>query len=170
MPNVINEKIREALEKFNDKAAERLASLLAMASEKVDETEAKETLLSALNVMSFFPGIIMLLLNLVVDSRVPMMQKLNLALLIAYMAVPDDAALVALVGPVAFLDDTVVLLYALFLLAQMIGSLSEDVIRDNWVGDPKQADELVKAAGALGAFLGMRLPLERAQDLVAAAE
>jgi len=170
MPNVVNEKIREALEKFNSKTAERLASLLAMASEKVDEGEAKQAMLSAMNVASFLPGIVVLLLNLVVDSRVPFMQKLNLALLIAYMAVPDDAALVALVGPVAFLDDTVVLLYALFLIAQMIGSLNEEVIRDNWVGDPKQADELVKAAGALGAFLGMRLPLDRAQDLVPAAD
>lgn len=166
MTSAISAKIREALAKFNDDSAARLGELLAKSFEKVEEEKARDTVRAAMNVMSFLPSLILLITNLTIDMRVPLLQKLNIALMIAFLIVPDDAAVAALIGPVAFLDDTVILLYTLFLIVNMIGSLEEQVIRDNWVGDPAQADELVKAAAALGSFLGARIPLEQAQAII----
>jgi hypothetical protein len=153
----INEKMREALKNMNGGAADGIADLLARASERVDEAEAREAALSALNVLSFLPGVAALSVNLALDSRVPFIKKFQLGIIIAYLVSPGEALINALAGPVAYLDDAVLILYIVFLVAQMVGSLGEDVIRDNWIGDPAQADELVKAADALGKFLGMRI-------------
>ena len=169
MNSEISEKIRRALEKFHGNTAERLSSLLTEAFQKVDREQAREIILKAMNVMAFFPAIVLLIANLVIDARVPLLQKLNIALLIAWIIVPDDPALLALIGPAAYLDDTVILLYAIFLVAQLIGTLSEEVIRDNWVGDLAQADELVKAAAALGNFLGSRITLDQTQAIIQSA-
>lgn len=157
MKDKINEKMREALRKLNSGAADGIADLLARASERVDEDEAREAVLSVMNVLSFVPGIAALAVNLAVDSRVPFIKKFQLGIVIAYLVSPTEALINALAGPVAYLDDAVLILYIVFLIAQIIGSLGDDVIRDNWIGDPAQADELVKAANALGKFLGMRI-------------
>ena len=162
----INEKLREGLEKFNDKTAARMADLLARASEQVDEEEAKETIRNALNIISFLPSFLTFIVNLCTDSRVPFIKKFQIGVIIAYMFSPGEAILDALAGPIAYLDDAVLILYTVFLVAQLIGELGEDVIRDNWIGDPAQADELVRAAEGIGKFLGMRVSMDQAREVL----
>jgi len=162
----VNDRLREALNEFNAKAATRLADLLARASEKVDEAEARDNIKNVMNVISFLPSILNLAVNLALDPRVPFMKKFQIGVIVAYMISPGEALLDALAGPVAMLDDAVLTLYIVFLVAQLIGSLGEDVIRDNWIGDPGHADELVKAAKSLGKFLGTRVTVDQASDML----
>jgi|DewCreStandDraft_4_1066084.scaffolds.fasta_scaffold05047_4 uncharacterized membrane protein YkvA (DUF1232 family) len=162
----VNDRLRQSLNEFNEKAAMRLADLLARASEKVDEEEARGNIKNVLNVISVLPSILNLAVNLVFDPRVPFMKKFQIGVIVAYMISPGEALIDALAGPVAYLDDAVLTLYIVFLVAQLIGSLGEDVIRDNWIGDPAHADELVKAAKALGGFLGTRVTVDQARDML----
>jgi hypothetical protein len=162
----INDKLREALEKFNAGAADKIADVLARMSEKVDEDEARNAVRDVLKVASFVPGIITLAVNLTLDPRVSFIKKFQIGIVIAYMVSPGEALIDALAGPVAYLDDALLSLYIVFLVAQMIGSLGDDVIRDNWIGDPAHADELVRAAASLGKFLGARIALDQADGIV----
>ena len=162
----VNQRMRDALNDFNDRAATRLADLLARVSEKVDEDDTRENIRNVLNVISFLPSILNLVVNLALDPRGPFMKKFQIGVIVAYMISPGEALIDALAGPVALLDDAVLTLYIIFLIAQLIGSLGEDVIRDNWIGDPAQADELVKAAKSLGNFLGTRVTVDQAQDML----
>ena len=166
MESTIMSKLRETLTQWNGKTAGRMADLLARASEQVDEGEARDTILKALNVMSFFPSLVTLIINLTFDARVPFMRKFQIAMIIAFMLSPGEVILNTLMGPLAYLDDAVLILYMLFLTAQMIGALGEDVIRDNWIGDPAQADELVKTAASLGQFLGTRITVDQAEAVL----
>lgn len=156
----IKDGMRDALNRFNDAAADKLADLLARTSEKVDEAEARDTIRGVLGAASFAPGLAALIVNLLLDPRVSFMRKFQIGVVAAYMVSPGEALLDALAGPVAYLDDALLTLYVVFLVAQLIGELSEDVIRENWIGEPAQADELVNAANAVGKFLGSRVALD----------
>ena len=150
------ERIREQLETANNKAGERAAELAILLSEKADEEDAYELMKSFMEVIEFLPSLVLLALNLTLDRRVPIGDKIKIGILVAYLVVPTDVILMELVGPVAFMDDMVVVAYLIFSICAMIGRLDDEVLRDNWVGKPEHVDRLAEAARAVSGLGGTR--------------
>ena len=148
------EQIREKLDEGRDKTAERVADLCVNISEKANEEDIRDMTKSMLEAVEFLPSLAIFSLNLVVDSRVPIGEKIKIGLLTAYLISPADIVLMELIGPMALMDDIVIVGYLIYSIAGMIGNLDEEVVNDNWVGKPEHVQQFVDAARAIAGMGG----------------
>ena len=89
------------------------------------------------------PDLILLVVRLLADPRVPRRQKLYLVAAMAYVMSPIDLLPRRLFGPIGYLDDVIVLVVALNIL---LNETHPDVVLENWSGD---TDLLASVQGLL---------------------
>ncbi|HOO55407.1 MAG TPA: hypothetical protein PLN69_01210 [bacterium] len=150
------EQLREKLSKANEEAAERAADLAVSISEKANEDDVREFIGDFMEFIEFLPNLVLFSINLTLDKRVPIGEKLKTGILVAYLVMPADLILMELVGPIAFMDDMVVIAYLGFSLCSLLGRLDQDVIRDNWVGNPEHIDQFIEAARSIAGMGGFQ--------------
>lgn len=78
------------------------------------------------------PDLFHLLCKLVVDPRVPALQKAKLAATLAYFVWPLGVIPEALVGPIGYIDNVAL---AAYVLNGMLKSAQSDIVREHWAGD-----------------------------------
>lgn len=94
-------------------------------------------------VAGFVPDFVVLFRRLVADPRVPRRQKLLLAALIPYLAMPFD--LVPDFIPVAgYLDDAVIVAYV---LRHVLRGSGPELIEEHWPGRPNSLALVLRIAG-----------------------
>lgn len=148
------QKVKEQLEEANAKAAQRMADLIVSVSRKADENDVMDMTKSFLEVLEFIPSLSIFAINLVLDKRVPIGEKIKIGLLTAFLISPADILLMELIGPLAFMDDIVVVAYLIFTIAGMIGKLDEEVVNDNWVGKKEHLEQFIEAARSISGMGG----------------
>jgi uncharacterized membrane protein YkvA (DUF1232 family) len=150
------ENIRGRLREANEKSAERAADLAVSFSERAKEEDARDLMKGFMAFAEFLPSVVLLAINLTLDKRVPIGDKIKIGVLAAYLALPADVFLMQFVGPLALMDDVVVIAYLIFSICALIGNLDPEVLRDNWVGTPDQVEHLAEAARAIAGLSGAR--------------
>jgi len=148
------DQIREKLNESNSRAAQRVSDLCVAISEKADEEDAQDITRGLLEAVEFIPSLALFAINLAVDGRVPIGEKIKVGLLTAYLISPADIVLMELIGPMALMDDIVIVGYLIYSIAALIGNLDDEVVRDNWVGKQDQAEQFVEAARAISGMGG----------------
>ncbi|MFA6451015.1 MAG: hypothetical protein WCX65_16185 [bacterium] len=143
------EQIRESLKNSNEKSADRAAELAIALSERAEEEDIRVFMKDFLEFIEFLPGLVLLTVNLTLDPRVPIAEKIKIGLLTAYLIAPTEVLLMQLIGPLAFMDDMVIIAYLIFSICALISRLDDDILRDNWVGKPEQVKLLADAARAI---------------------
>ncbi len=143
------EKMRDKLITMNDKAGERAAELTIALSEKAEEEDAKSFVKAALEIVEFLPSLVIFATNVSIDPRVPIGDKIKIAAIIALLVSPADIILMELIGPLALMDDAVLIAYLIFSICTLVGKLDEQVLTDNWVGKPEHIKTLAEAARAI---------------------
>jgi len=150
------EQIRDKLALANERAAERAAELTIAVSEHADEEDVRELMKNFMEFIEFVPSLAIFALNLTADPRVPIGEKIKIGVLAAYLIAPTEVILMQLIGPMAFMDDMVVIAYLIFSICALIAKLDDDVLRDNWVGKPEQVKTLSEAARAITGMGGLQ--------------
>lgn len=148
------QKIKEQLEAANEKAAQRMADLVVSVSKKANEDDVMDITKSFMEAIEFIPNLSLFAINLILDQRVPIGEKIKIGLLTAFLISPADILLMELIGPLAFMDDIVVVAYLIFTIAGLIGKLDEEVVYDNWVGKKEQVDQFIEAARSISGIGG----------------
>ncbi len=97
------------------------------------------------------PDLLHLLAKLTLDSRVPRKSKAKLALAAAYFISPLDLLPEGLFGPVGFLDDIAVAVWA---INGLIKSSGPEVVIDNWAGEGDILEIIERVISAANQFLG----------------
>jgi len=77
------------------------------------------------------PDLFVLLVRLIKDQRVEVQAKAVLVATVLYFMTPLDFIPEALIGPMGFLDDVVL---AVFALKKIIGDVDESILREHWNG------------------------------------
>lgn len=125
------------------------------------------------DLLLFTPDLFLLVARLLIDGRVPKRHKAFLAAALAYVVSPIDLLPRRLFGPLACLDDVIVLVVALNIL---LNETDPNVVLDNWSGNEdllagirdllKQADRAVgmERIQRILQYLGFRQPATTAQD------
>jgi uncharacterized membrane protein YkvA (DUF1232 family) len=80
----------------------------------------------------FGPDLFHLLSRLVLDKRIPSVEKAKLAGAIAYFMSPIDLIPEAIVGPAGYIDDIAL---AAYVLNRLINTGYGDIAREHWAGD-----------------------------------
>ncbi len=154
------EEIRERLKASNERAAERAGELAVAISERAKEDDVRDFMKSFLEFIEFLPGLVMLTINLTLDTRVPIGEKIKIGVLTVYLIAPTEVILMQLLGPIAFMDDMVIVAYLIFSICSLIGRLDDQILIDNWMGNPDHVKTLAEAARAIAGMGG----LERIQN------
>lgn len=149
-------KLREQLEESNEKVAERAADLAVAVSKKADEDDTRDVVRGIMETLEFLPSLVMFALNITFDKRVPIGEKIKIGVLVTLLISPADVLLMELVGPLALMDDVVLIGYLIYSIGVMISNLDEEVIQDNWIGNPEHADQFVEAVRSLAGFSGVQ--------------
>ncbi len=149
-------KLREQLEESNEKAAERAADLAVSLSKKADEDDARDIAKGIMETIEFLPSLVMFALNITFDKRVPISEKIKIGVLVTLLITPADVLLMELIGPIALMDDVVIIGYLIYSIGIMISNLDEEVIQDNWIGNPEQAEQFVEAVRSLAGLSGVQ--------------
>lgn len=148
------QKVKEQLEAANEKAAQRMADLVVSVSRNASEEDVMDITKSFMEAIEFIPSLSLFAINLILDKRVPIGEKIKIGLLTAFLISPADILLMELIGPLAFMDDIVVVAYLIFTIAGMMGKLDEEVVYDNWVGKKEQVDQFIEAARSISGMGG----------------
>lgn len=105
------------------------------------------------------PELLLLLIKLMKDERVPAELKLKIALAVAYVVSPVDLIPEALGSILGFVDDTLAMAV---LIAGLVEEIPNEVIRDNWAGRPDILELIIKAKD----LLSKMLPANIAEKLI----
>lgn len=89
------------------------------------------------------PDLFILLERLVRDSRVDPKKKIVLGVVISYWVLPADILPEMVVGPIGYLDDILLTLYA---LDQLFADTDIDILLEHWPGDPDVIKNIHKYA------------------------
>lgn len=104
------------------------------------------------------PDMFHVLCRLVVDKRIPPLQKAKLAATLAYFVTPIGIVPEALVGPIGYIDDVALTAYV---LNGVLNSEQAYVVREHWAGDGDilavVQNVLHVADSAIGAGLWQRI-------------
>lgn len=96
------------------------------------------------------PDLVMLLIGLAKDPRVPAELKLKIGLAVAYVCSPVDLIPETLLGPLGFADDA---LAACMAIAGLMTRISPDIIREHWKGSSEILDLIIKGQELLGKLI-----------------
>ncbi|MEW6202301.1 MAG: YkvA family protein [bacterium] len=145
--------LRKTWKKFNRSFVDETAEFLASLPFETDEEKTKDNTAKILEWLECVPNILLLIGNLMLDDRVPLDGKVRIGAMIFYIVSPLDLLPGWIVGPVGAMDDAVVFLYLLFVLARWLAGIDEEIIYENWSGEQKQIEKImsfVSKAGELG--------------------
>ncbi|MFH1537460.1 MAG: DUF1232 domain-containing protein [bacterium] len=158
------ERLRGRWRKLNEKVADRAAEGLSALFTDADEDEAQERIREFLEWMESAPNFMLLVLNLIGDERAPLDKKLQIAVILFYLLSPMDILPAWLLGPVGFMDEAMAAAYLVFLIIRWIAETDEDVILDNWPGEDRQLDEIMKVLEWVATLGGLGDVVERAGE------
>ena len=96
------------------------------------------------------PDVIVLLSRVLLDRRVPRHLRIKVGIIVAYLASPLDLLPEAIFGPAGFLDDLVLIVFA---LNRVLVHVDDDILRDHWPGRPEQLDVLRELSDLSGSIL-----------------
>lgn len=96
------------------------------------------------------PDLVMLLIGLAKDPRVPAELKLKPGLAVAYVCSPVDLFPEPLPGPLGFADDA---LAACIAVAGLMTRISPDIIREHWKGSSEIVDLIIKGQELLSKLI-----------------
>ncbi len=96
------------------------------------------------------PDLLLLLIKLMKDQRVPAELKLKITLAVAYVVSPIDLIPEALGSVLGFVDDTLAMAV---LIAGLIDDIPNEVIYDNWTGRADILELIIKGKGLLSKML-----------------
>lgn len=168
MENRIGEKIASELRgrwrKLNERVAEKAAEGISALFTDADEDEAEEKIREFLEWMESVPNFTLLVLNLLGDERAPVEKKLRIALILFYLLSPVDVLPAWLLGPVGFMDEAMAAAYLVFVIIRWIAETDEDVILDNWPGEDRQLDEIMKVLEWVATLGGLGDVVEKAGE------
>lgn len=105
------------------------------------------------------PDLLLLLIKLMKDERVPAELKLKIALAVAYVLSPVDLIPEALGSILGFVDDTLAMAV---LIAGLVEEIPNEVIRDNWAGRSDILELIIKGKD----LLSKMLPANIAEKLI----
>jgi uncharacterized membrane protein YkvA (DUF1232 family) len=105
------------------------------------EKNAGALMKDVVDILFTIPDMLMLLINLAKDPRIPPELKLKIALCIAYVLSPIDLIPEVIAGALGFLDDVAAMG---LLIAKLVCEIPPDIIRDNWKGRPDVLDLLLQ--------------------------
>ncbi len=105
------------------------------------------------------PDLVLLLIKLMKDPRVPAELKLKITLALAYVISPIDLIPEALGSVLGFVDDTLAMAV---LLAGLVEEIPNEVICDNWDGRPDILELIIKGKD----LLSKMLPANIAEKLI----
>lgn len=92
------------------------------------------------------PDLVLLLIKLMKDQRVPAELKLKITLAVAYVISPVDLIPEALGSILGFVDDTLAMAV---LITGLVEEIPNEVIRDNWVGRSDILELIIKGKDLL---------------------
>lgn len=96
------------------------------------------------------PDLVLLLIKLMKDQRVPAELKLKITLAVAYVISPIDLIPEALGSVLGFIDDTLAMAV---LIAGLVDEIPNEVIYDNWNGRPDILELIIKGKDLLSKML-----------------
>jgi len=108
------------------------------------------------------PDVFMLLWRLLNDSRVTGKDKVLVASAVAYYVFPFDLIPEGLLGPVGFIDDLVLGVYA---LNTIMNNVDIAIVREHWSGSGDVLDTIQRVMKAADSLIGSEL-LNRIKRLV----
>lgn len=98
------------------------------------------------DLIAIIPDLVVLMIKLAKDQRVPTDLKLKITLAVAYVISPIDLIPEVLGGILGFVDDTLVMAV---LIAGLIEEISNEVILENWTGRPDILELIIKGKDLL---------------------
>ncbi len=98
-----------------------------------------------------FPDLLMLLLRLLRDPRVPIGSKAVALLGVSYALAPLDLLPEILLGPIGLLDDLIVLAAA---LSRILNHVHPDLVRAHWSGQGDALDAVHRVTAWAESWLG----------------
>ncbi len=105
----------------------------------------------ARDVALLFPDLVMLLLRLLRDPRVPIGSKAVALLGLSYALAPLDLLPEILLGPIGLLDDLIVLAAA---LSRILNQVHPDLVRAHWSGQGDALDAVHRVTAWAESWLG----------------
>jgi uncharacterized membrane protein YkvA (DUF1232 family) len=103
------------------------------------------------DVALLFPDLVMLLLRLLRDPRVPIGSKAVALLGVSYALAPLDLLPEILLGPIGLLDDLIVLAAA---LSRILNHVHPDLVRAHWSGQGDALDAVHRVTAWAESWLG----------------
>ncbi|MCZ6822750.1 MAG: DUF1232 domain-containing protein [Deltaproteobacteria bacterium] len=103
------------------------------------------------DVALLFPDLVMLLLRLLRDPRVPIGSKAVALLGVSYALAPLDLLPEILLGPIGLLDDLIVLAAA---LSRILNHVHPDLVRAHWSGQGDALDAVQRVTAWAESWLG----------------
>ena len=105
----------------------------------------------ARDVALLFPDLVMLLLRLLRDPRVPIGSKAVALLGVSYALAPLDLLPEILLGPIGLLDDLIVVAAA---LSRILNHVHPDLVRAHWSGQGDALDAVHRVTAWAESWLG----------------
>lgn len=105
-------------------------------------------------ILMFAPDLFWLLCKLVIDPRVPTMEKVKLVALIAYFISPIDLMPEALLGPVGYADDIVL---TCIVLNGLVNKVDKALVQQHWPGDGDVLDVIKSVLAVADGLVGKGL-------------
>lgn len=150
-----NDRMRDWLRGLNEDASCRAADWLSELSNRIDYEDSREIVHAALTVVESVPALAWFALGIATDPRVSVVDKLRVGLVTSFLLMPYNQILNAMMGPMAYLDDAVLIGILLFLIGDMMQKVDERVLMDNWVGDETQGEQIVALCRGMKKVVGL---------------
>jgi uncharacterized membrane protein YkvA (DUF1232 family) len=106
-----------------------------------------------LDLLLFLPDVVVLLLRLLRDDRVPLGGKVVALLGVGYVLSPIDLLPAVLLGPVGLIDDLLVVAAA---LSRLLHDVHPDVVRSHWPGHGDALDVIHRITTWAESMVGRR--------------
>ncbi len=108
----------------------------------------------ARDLVLLFPDLVMLLVRLLRDPRVPVGSKVIALLGLSYALSPLDLLPEILLGPIGLLDDLIVVAAA---LSRIVNHVHPDLVRAHWSGQGDALDAICRVTAWAESWLGATL-------------
>lgn len=103
------------------------------------------------NILMLAPDLFHLAYKLSRDPNVPATEKAKMVALLAYFISPIDLIPEAMFGPIGFIDDVILAIYA---LNGLINKTHPDIVRHHWAGDGNILELIQKVLTAAEKIVG----------------
>jgi uncharacterized membrane protein YkvA (DUF1232 family) len=116
--------------------------------------ESKGTSFKHAQILLLAPDLFHLLTRLMLDRRIPAIEKAKLGAALAYFISPLDLIPEALLGPAGYVDDVALAAYA---LSRLMNAGHGEVARELWAGDGELLDVIQQVLEVADEMVGTRM-------------